>query len=108
MPETPMDVLPDGGAPVTMRFREGSEGLISLPWETPLAAWPADAAEFVDLPIGASRHTVRFVVAGRGIVSLKELPLAPARREYDVLRELEARGAPAVRAAGLVERVGAD
>jgi Domain of unknown function (DUF4032)/Lipopolysaccharide kinase (Kdo/WaaP) family len=106
--DAPDVVLPDRNAPVTMRFREGSEGLIGLPWETPLAAWPTDAAEFVDLPIGASRHTVRFVVAGRGIVALKELPLEPARREYDVMRELEARGAPAVRAAGLVERVAAD
>jgi Domain of unknown function (DUF4032)/Lipopolysaccharide kinase (Kdo/WaaP) family len=107
-PESTGIAPPERGAPVTMRFREGSESLIGLPWETPLAAWPTDAAEFVDLPIGASRHTVRFVVSGRGIVSLKELPLEPARREYDVLRELEARGAPAVRAAGLVERVGAD
>jgi hypothetical protein len=98
----------DLAAPVTMRFREGVEGLINLPWETPLEAWPSDAAEFVDLPIGASRHTVRFIVAGRGIVALKELPMLPARREYDVMRELEVRGAPAVRAAGLVERTASD
>ena len=58
-------------APVTMRFREGSQGLIGLPWETPLGEWPADAAEFVDLPIGSSRHTVRFIIAGRGIVALQ-------------------------------------
>jgi hypothetical protein len=103
-----MEVGSDRHAPVTMRFREGSEGLFALPWETPLAAWPDDAAEFVDLPIGTSRHTVRFIVAGRGIVALKELPLAPARSEYDVMRELEVRGAPAVRAAGLVERSASD
>jgi hypothetical protein len=41
-------------------------------------------------------------------VALKELPMLPARREYDVMRELEVRGAPAVRAAGLVERTASD
>jgi hypothetical protein len=91
-----------------MRFREGSEGLLALPWETGLGSWPDDAAEFVDLPIGTSRHTVRFIVTGKGIVALKELPLEPARREYDVMRELETRGAPSVKAAGLVERSASD
>lgn len=92
----------------TLRFREGNQELLGLPWQKPLAEWgPADA-EFVDLPIGASRHTVRFVVTEAGIVALKELPLIPARREYEVMRELEARGAPAVRAVGLVERIADD
>ncbi|CAN5531728.1 DUF4032 domain-containing protein [soil metagenome] len=95
--------MPPGRA--TMRFREGSQELLGLPWERPLAEWDADEFEFVDLPIGASRHTVRFVVTEGGIVALKELQLEPARREYEVMRELEARGAPAVRAVGLVERV---
>jgi hypothetical protein len=89
----------------TLRFREGSRGLLGLPWHRPLAEWGPGEVEFVDLPIGASRHTVRFVVTESGIVALKELPLEPARREYEVMRELEARGAPAVRAVGLVERV---
>ena len=33
-----------------------------------------------------------------GIIALKELPLEVGQKEYDVLRELEARGAPAVKA----------
>ena len=93
---------------VTMSFREGKQSVLELPWSEPLAEWPSDDVEFVDLPVGASRHTVRFVVVDDGILALKELPLEPARREYDVMRELEARGAPAVKAFGLVERGGDD
>ena len=91
-----------------MRFRDGEQELLGLPWTTPLADWPDDRVHFVDLPVGHSRHTVRFVVTDDGIVALKELPLHPARREYEVMRELEARGAPAVRVVGLVEREGED
>ena len=91
---------------ITMRFREGKQALLELPWDEPLAEWSRDGIEFVDLPIGASRHTVRFIVIDDGIVALKELPLEAGRREYDVMRELEAMGAPAVRAIGLVERSG--
>jgi len=89
-----------------MRFREGKQALLELPWEEHLASWPDHGIEFVDLPVGASRHTVRFIVVDDGVIALKELPLEPARREYDVMRELEARGAPAVKAFGLVERSG--
>ena len=89
---------------LTLRFREGKQAIMSLPWGDDLAAWPDDDIEFVDLPVGASRHVVRFVVVDDGIIALKELPLGPARREYEVMRELESRGAPAVRSFGLVER----
>lgn len=89
---------------MTMRFREGRSEILALPWSEDLETWPDADIEFVDLPVGASRHTVRFVVVDDGIIALKELPLGPARREYEVMRELEARGAPAVRSFGLVER----
>ena len=103
-----MDEMADERPPgrVTMRFREGKQALLELPWDLPLADWSSETAEFVDLPVGASRHTVRFIVMNDGIIALKELPLEPGHREYDVMRELEARGAPAVKAVGLVERSG--
>jgi Domain of unknown function (DUF4032)/Lipopolysaccharide kinase (Kdo/WaaP) family len=62
----------------------------------------------VDLPVGVSRHTVRFAMVDGSIVALKELPLEVGQREYDVLRQLEERRAPAVRAYGLVTRTGDD
>lgn len=91
---------------ITMRFREGKQSFLEMPWDQPLARWSRDDAEFVDLPVGASRHTVRFVVADDGIIALKELPLAVGQKEYEVMRELEARGAPSVKAFGLVTRSG--
>jgi hypothetical protein len=89
---------------VLMRFRGDVSALLGLPWETPLADWSADAARFVELPVGESRHTVRFIAGASELLALKELPVRPARREYEVMRELEDRDAPAVRPVGLVER----
>ena len=65
-----------------------------MPWDQPLARWSGPDLEFVDLPVGASRHTVRFAVVDGSIIALKELPLEVGQQEYEVLRELEARGAP--------------
>lgn len=95
-------------ASLTLRFRERVATLLPLPWPEPLAEWPEDRIDFVDLPVGPSRHTVRFVADEGGILALKELPVHPARREYEVMREMEERGAPAVRVIGLVERPGDD
>ena len=56
------------------------------------------------LPKGISRHQVHFFGHEAGIYAIKELPLAPARNEWAMLRRLEELGAPAVRPVGLVER----
>ena len=91
---------------ITMRFRVSNQALVAMPWEKPLAYWSAPDLEFVDLPVGASRHTVRFALVDGHIIALKELPLEVGQKEYDVLRELEAKGAPSVKAYGLVTRTG--
>mgnify|MGYP001811624504 FL=1 len=91
---------------ITMRFRESNQQLVSMPWDQPLAHWSGPEIEFVDLPVGASRHTVRFAMVDGHIIALKELPLEIGQKEYDVLRELESRGAPSVKAYGLVTRTG--
>ena len=58
---------------------------------------------FRDLPVGPSRHLVRFLVSDRRTYALKEEPLGVARSEFEVLRHLEAMGLPAVKAVGLAE-----
>jgi len=76
----------------------------------PLADWPIDAdgiggMRFRELPIGPSRHLVRFLVASGRTYALKEEPLGVARTEFEVLRHLRVLGLPAVRPVGLIESV---
>jgi Domain of unknown function (DUF4032)/Lipopolysaccharide kinase (Kdo/WaaP) family len=85
-------------------LRDEVAGLLELPWERPLGEWDADGQRFRDLPVGPSRHLVRFLVSGGLVYALKELPGDIAGREYGVLRHLEDAGLPAVRAVGLAER----
>ncbi|HKE98564.1 MAG TPA: DUF4032 domain-containing protein [Actinomycetes bacterium] len=94
--------------PLALRLRTASPGLLALPWARPLGDWPREAADFRDLPVGPSRHLVRFVQADGTLYALKELPIRVARKEYAVLRELEARALPGVHAEGLAELVEED
>jgi hypothetical protein len=89
-----------------IRLRTASDGILALPWSTTLASWPESGIAFRDLPVAASRHVVRFVDVGGVTFALKELPIPAARSEYEILRELESRDFPSVRAVGLVERAG--
>jgi tRNA A-37 threonylcarbamoyl transferase component Bud32 len=85
-------------------LRDEVASLLDLPWERPLASWDADGQQFRELPVGPSRHLVRFLVSGGIIYALKELQDDIAAREYLVLRHLEEAGLPAVRAVGLAAR----
>jgi hypothetical protein len=91
-------------ADLSIRLRRATPGLLSLPWLDPLATWSPEVAEFRELPVGPSRHTVRFVQADGVLYALKELPTRIARKEYQVLRDLEARMLPAVQVVGRVEQ----
>ena len=85
-----------------IRLRVASPGLVALPWDRPLVEWDATTLPLRDVPVGPSRHLVRFVETDGRYWALKELPERIARREYAVLRDLEGMGLPSVRAAGLV------
>jgi tRNA A-37 threonylcarbamoyl transferase component Bud32 len=85
-----------------IRLRTPSPELLALPWDQPLSAWSPDEVAFRPLPVGPSRHLVRFVETNGALYALKELPTRVASREYQVLRELEWEELPAVRAVGLV------
>jgi hypothetical protein len=88
--------------PLDLRLRVTSPGLLALPWRDPLAEWDCTEVPIRDIPVGPSRHLVRFVEADGALWALKELPERIAIKEYAVLRDLEARMLPAVRPAGLV------
>lgn len=87
-----------------LRLRDEVASLLDLPWERPLARWDTGDHRFRELPVGPSRHLVRFLAAGGIVYALKELPTGVAEREYHVLRHLEDVGLPAVRAVGLASR----
>jgi hypothetical protein len=89
-----------------LRLRVTSPGLLALPWDRPLGEWDATEVPLRDVPVGPSRHLVRFVETDGRRWALKELPHRAAAREYAVLRDLESMGLPAVRAAGLVLQPG--
>ncbi|HEX8939297.1 MAG TPA: DUF4032 domain-containing protein [Candidatus Limnocylindrales bacterium] len=91
-----------------LRLRRPTPGLLLLPWARPLEDWREEDLEgsgsrFRELPVGPSRHLVRFVEADAATYALKELPRDVAAREYDVLRRLEQLELPAVAPAGLVD-----
>jgi hypothetical protein len=86
-----------------LRLRTSATELFDLPWDRPLADWPEDGLQFRELPVGPSRHLVRFLDVGGTTFALKDEPLDVARREFDVLRHLEEEGLPAVSAVGLAE-----
>jgi tRNA A-37 threonylcarbamoyl transferase component Bud32 len=87
-----------------LRLRDEVASLLDLPWETSLAAWADPAHSFRELPVGPSRHLVRFLTHGGIVYALKEEPAGVAEREFDVLRHLEEARLPGVRAVGLAMR----
>ena len=85
-----------------LRLRRAG-GLLDLPWELPLADWPA-TLRFRELPVGPSRHLVRFLVVDGVLIALKEEPSIVAEREYAVLGHLERVRLPAVTPIGVAHQ----
>ena len=81
-------------------------GLLSLPWNEPLAEW--DPELLLEVPQrGISRHVVRFVASGGQVFALKEINERLARHEYRLLAEFEEEGLPTVSVLGIcVDRPG--
>ncbi|MDR1825043.1 MAG: DUF4032 domain-containing protein [Bifidobacteriaceae bacterium] len=68
--------------------------LLDLPWDLPLADWPAEVISA--LPRGISRHVVRFVNLSGKVIAVKEIAAYAANREYQLLKDLVALQAPSV------------
>ena len=83
---------------------EEISALYNLPWHTPLEQWPED--ETLAAQRGISRHIVRLVRStpdpSSEIYAVKETVEEFAVREYEALRELSFRGAPAVAQVAIV------
>src|ERR671927_954029 len=83
---------------------DAAAGLLTLPWDQPLEEWTDE--RLTEIPQrGLSRHVVRFVAEAGHVFALKEIPERLARREYRLLRRLNADGIPAVSVLGVaIER----
>lgn len=81
-------------------LRPGHPDFLDLPWEWPLEAWEGRCARLETLPRGEARHAVVFVNYTGVVYALKALPPGRAEEEYALLREMEERRLPAVRAIG--------
>ena len=84
------------------RLRAPTPGLVALPWDRPLSEWVVPDVPLRDIAVGMSRHLVKFVDADDALWAVKDMPPRVAVKEYEVLRQLEDMGLPAVRPAGLV------
>jgi hypothetical protein len=84
------------------RLRAPTPGLLALPWDLPLSEWVVPDVPLRDIAVGMSRHLVKFVDADDQLWAVKDMPPRVAIKEYDVLRQLEGMGLPAVHPAGLV------
>ena len=81
--------------------------LLDLPWRLPLEEWPDDI--LAALPRGISRHVVRFVRLSGGVLAVKEIKADIARREYEMLRNLNRLRMPCVEPFAVVSgRIDAD
>ena len=68
--------------------------LLDLPWHLPLENWPAE--NIAALPKGLSRHTVRFAHLGNYVIAIKETLPELAKREYELLKNLQKLDVPCV------------
>lgn len=68
--------------------------LLDLPWHLPLEQWPEK--NIAALPKGLSRHTVRFAHLSNHVIAIKETLPELAKREYEMLKNLQKLDAPCV------------
>ncbi|GAA0997893.1 DUF4032 domain-containing protein [Subtercola frigoramans] len=68
--------------------------LLDLPWHLPLDQWPVENIAL--LPKGISRHLVRFAHLSGHVIAIKETTDEMAKREYAMLRNLQALDIPCV------------
>jgi Domain of unknown function (DUF4032)/Lipopolysaccharide kinase (Kdo/WaaP) family len=86
---------------------DAAAGLLTLPWEQPLADWRDE--RLVEIrQRGISRHVVRFIADSGELYALKSISERLARREYRLLRTLAELNVPAVEVVGIVVDRGPD
>jgi hypothetical protein len=84
-------------------FVNYSTMFMDLPWDLPMKEWEGNSDRLEQVPRGISRHPVEFVNYDGCLYALKELPAGIAKREYDLLRQVEELRLPAVMPVGYLD-----
>ena len=71
-----------------------------LPWELKPDEWTKDELRLVEVQHGISRHPVVFVNFDSSLYAIKELPENVARKEYDLLSQMQEYSLPCVKPIG--------
>jgi len=97
--------LPERLTNLTLRseFVNYSTLFMDLPWDLPMKEWEGHSDRLEQVPRGISRHPVVFVNYDGCLYALKELPAGIAKREYDLLRQIEEVRLPAVMPVGYLD-----
>lgn len=82
--------------PMTIDLTPGSPDFSDLPWGLPLTDWQGICQRLVEVQRGLSRHPVVFVDYDRRRFALKELPPGIARKEFDLLSQIDQLRVPSV------------
>jgi len=86
--------------PLKISLRWSQPDFLDLPWDLPISSWKGACSRLEELPHGLSRHPVVFVNYDGVLYALKELPLDVAKKEYDLLQQIDERHIPSVIAVG--------
>ncbi len=72
----------------------------SLPWELPFREWSTIDLHLEEVQHGISRHPVVFINFDGTLFVIKELPAGIAKKEYDLLSQMQTLGLPSVKPIG--------
>jgi tRNA A-37 threonylcarbamoyl transferase component Bud32 len=73
---------------------------MDLPWELDLDEWTSDGIHLEEVQHGISRHPVVFVNYDSSLYVIKELPQNIARKEYELLSNMQEHNLPCVKPVG--------
>jgi hypothetical protein len=80
----------------------GNPDFSGLPWHLPLTDWQGSCSRLEERQRGLSRHAVAFVNYDEQIFALKELPRDGAKKEFDLLNQIDQLRVPTVSPIGTV------
>lgn len=88
--------------PFSISLRSEQPDFLDLPWSLPLSQWAGRSPRLEEVARGLSRHPVVFANYGGVLFALKELPPDLAKKEFQLLSQMEKARLPVVSPVGHV------